>query len=258
MKSMSERRKNNMVDIITFCEGKDYLGITLSPWQRLILKFFYQGECAYTLTVEDRELMKKDLPLEVYMQVINKISNTFNQGHIFFGRCGGASALVRRICLYEVYKALESPVPGFKTIGCFSEFTLLNSVMMSKMRDLISASPYFQLYKNKFSNTHLSFASENCIVRLTESIYNLEGANIIFAAYDNTSPQHNFQTRSFFTHSPGSDTRDRYFDKLNDPDSIVFRLPTWASNTSLDSAFFEDAKLRDPQEFNIMWGASID
>jgi len=32
------------IDIITFCESPLYLGMTLHPWQRIILKIFYMGE----------------------------------------------------------------------------------------------------------------------------------------------------------------------------------------------------------------------
>lgn len=104
---------SNLPDIITFCESKDYLGISLFPVQKIILKCFYRG----TKGNENVKLTQEEISLceglglnsEQHGYVLQKYDNKelFKELVLILGRRSGKDFIASVIAVYEACRLLE-------------------------------------------------------------------------------------------------------------------------------------------------------
>jgi len=117
---ISDDGKKDIPDIITFCEGEDWLAlpygsnpIKLYPVQKLILKVFYRGTIGnknITLTEQEIKLCEKlGLVDKEKGDVLGKYNNKtiFDQLVLVWGRRASKDFLVSLIATYESMKLLE-------------------------------------------------------------------------------------------------------------------------------------------------------
>jgi len=127
---MGGAKERRVVDVITFCEHKDYLNfdgqsppIRLWPLQKILLKMFYRGTPGNEhaeLTEDEIEVLKKigreeDLDYDQdkggFLQIIDKYRRfaPFKTLLLVMGRRSSKTFLVSIIAAYEAYKLLECP-----------------------------------------------------------------------------------------------------------------------------------------------------
>jgi hypothetical protein len=162
----------NIPDIITFCEGEEWLGlphsdtnpINLYPMQKVMLKVFYRGTPGnenLILTKEEIALIKNlGLVDDDKGDVIGKYESgvLFTELVLVWGRRAGKDFIVSIIALYESMKLLEIPggdpyayyeIASDNTINIL---TIANSktqaaIAFDAIKSKLFASPYF---KDKF------------------------------------------------------------------------------------------------------------
>jgi len=119
----SHNTGHDIPDIVTFCEGEEWLGlphsstnpINLYPMQKIMLKAFYRGSTGnenLKLTEEEIERCENlGLTSDEKGDVIGKYKSgeIFNELVLVWGRRGGKDFIVSIIALYEAMKLLEIP-----------------------------------------------------------------------------------------------------------------------------------------------------
>ena len=139
-------KKKYIPDIITFCNHPDYLnllerGITLRPFQEIILKIFYRGSVGnelLTLTKEEIKLCKdhglldgdRGDPLNKYYE-----SNIFRELVLVWGRRAGKDFVGSLIATYEAMKLLECPGGDPYVIYGISSAATINILTVATARD---------------------------------------------------------------------------------------------------------------------------
>ena len=117
------QEKLEIVDVISFAESGSFLsGISLYPWQKIILKAIYiqtPGNEKLFFTPEEWQLMEQDLDLENFESIKNKFSNPSSLPSrqelvLCLGRRSFKSFLTSIIALYETYKLLSQHCPQKK------------------------------------------------------------------------------------------------------------------------------------------------
>jgi len=108
-----------MLNIIEFCESSAFLNKSLWPWQKIILKAFYN----LGLNKSERKKVLQDLPIDsdyenysLVSQFISKLDNELDELVVILGRRGGQTMLGQIIDYYELYRILEmaNPLEYFK------------------------------------------------------------------------------------------------------------------------------------------------
>jgi len=168
---LEEQKASGVPDIITFCEGKQYLAmgegnnpINLYPMQKLVLKAFYRGSRGnenLTLTDEEIELCHRHgLTNEDRGDVLGKYESgeLFNELVLIWGRRSGKDFLASIIALYEAMRLLEAPGGDpykYYNVASGEPITILTiansksqaGISFNMIREKLRLSPYF---KDKF------------------------------------------------------------------------------------------------------------
>lgn len=166
--SMSTGYAKSIPDIITFCEGEEWLAmphhptnpIRLFPMQKLILKVFYRG----TAGNEDLKLTQEEIKLceKLGLNDPDKgdVLGKYNSGELFtelvlvWGRRAGKDFVCSVIAAYEAMKLLEceggDPYSLYEISSAnpLNILTVANSgeqahIAFNEIRDRIVNSPYF-------------------------------------------------------------------------------------------------------------------
>jgi len=168
-------------DIITFCEGKDWLALSfhatnpiyLYPVQKLILKVFYRNSLGNeNIELTEKEIeMCKDLGLTDHEKgdVLGKYNNKeiFQELVLVWGRRASKDFLVSLIAAYEAMKLLEceggDPYAMYEISAAvpINILTVANAkdqaeIAFTEIRSRILYSPYFQ---DKFTKDSFTSSS---------------------------------------------------------------------------------------------------
>jgi len=138
--------KNYIPDIITFCNSPDYLnlserGVSLRPFQEIILKIFYRGSVGnehLVLTKEEIQRCKdhglfdgdRGDPLNKYYE-----SNTFRELVLVWGRRAGKDFVGSLIATYEAMKLLECQGGDPYAIYGISRAATINILTVATAKD---------------------------------------------------------------------------------------------------------------------------
>lgn len=128
--AQNDDNQRKMVDVITFCEDKNYLNflgqdpaIELWPMQRIVLKLFYRGtegnehlhltddEIDYLRQIAKEEKLDYEPKYGGFEQVIDKYKRGTEFTHLLLimGRRSSKTMMVSIIAAYECYKLCECP-----------------------------------------------------------------------------------------------------------------------------------------------------
>jgi hypothetical protein len=189
-------KERAVVDIITFCEGREYLDLLsqdppfeLWPMQRIVLKLFYRGTRGNeSLEVTDEEIgLLEDIAREEdldymeeyggFWQVVEKYRrrHLHNILLLVMGRRSSKTAIVSIIAAYEAYKLLETPEGNphkFYRMPQDKPIAILNVAvsepqaydpLFKEIESRLARSPYFD---DKINH---SAGAKNTIYLLTDS-----------------------------------------------------------------------------------------
>jgi len=174
-----EDHEHSIVDIITFCEHRDYLSFStleppfiLSDMQKIILKTFYAGSMGnkhLKLSEKEKKLLlelqdkKEDKAKKLMIDnILERAANDLQKRELVLviGRRAGKTMLSSIIACYEAYKLLEAPngnPQAYYNITQDNPITILNVATASEQAgelfgEIKSRIRYGKYFRGKVSN----------------------------------------------------------------------------------------------------------
>jgi len=201
-----KQKERYFVDIISFSESGNFLtGITLFPWQRIILKAFYmgsEGNESLSFTAEEWQLMEEDLDEEN----LNSIKHRFDGGRPYIrqlilclGRRSFKSFITSIIACYEAYKMLCFPSPQeVYGISALKPIWILNvasnqpqaKIVFEEIEAKVKSCDFLERRIGRHTTDEIQFLTDSDIdsnSRLSGNARKTDGSVVIVSGHSNSS-----------------------------------------------------------------------